>query len=36
MTPPFEPDWVDNLGLGSSVNDGAIRGRSLVLRFNQE
>ncbi|MET2901385.1 Solitary outer membrane autotransporter beta-barrel domain [Vibrio rotiferianus] len=37
MTPPFKSDWIDNIGLGITVNYGsALRGGSLVLFFNQE
>ncbi|WP_199479492.1 Solitary outer membrane autotransporter beta-barrel domain [Vibrio harveyi] len=37
MTPPFKSDWIDNVGLGLTINYGsALKGGSLVLFFNQE
>lgn len=37
MTPPFISDWIDNVGLGLTINYGsALKGGSLVLFFNQE
>ncbi len=36
MTPPISLSWVENLGLGISINYGsAIKGGSVVLFFNQ-
>ncbi len=37
MTPPFQVPWVDNIGIGLSINYGsAIKGGSVVLFFNQD
>ncbi|MGF1751032.1 MULTISPECIES: Solitary outer membrane autotransporter beta-barrel domain [Vibrio] len=37
MTPPFKIQFVDNIGVGLSVNYGsALKGGSLVLFFNQD
>lgn len=37
MTPPFKSDWIDNVGIGLSLNYGsAFKGGSIVLFFNQE
>ncbi|WGY44983.1 Solitary outer membrane autotransporter beta-barrel domain [Vibrio sp. ABG19] len=37
MTPPFDTDWIDNVGVGLSLNYGsAFKGGSIVLFFNQE
>lgn len=37
MTPPFKTQWVDNVGIGLSLNYGsALKGGSLVLFFNQD
>ncbi|SEG01330.1 Solitary outer membrane autotransporter beta-barrel domain [Vibrio hangzhouensis] len=37
MTPPFHIQFVDNVGIGLSVNYGsALKGGSIVLFFNQE
>lgn len=37
MTPPFTSSWIDNVGLGLTVNYGsALRVGSVVLFFNQE
>lgn len=36
MTPPFESDWIDNVGLGLNINYGSnLKGGSIVLFFNQ-
>ncbi|WP_241909886.1 Solitary outer membrane autotransporter beta-barrel domain [Vibrio sp. 10N.261.55.A7] len=36
MTPPFETDWIDNVGVGLNFNYGsALKGGSIVLFFNQ-
>ncbi|HIF8937804.1 TPA: Solitary outer membrane autotransporter beta-barrel domain, partial [Vibrio cholerae] len=37
MTPPFEMELVDNIGLGLTFNYGsAFKGGSIVLFFNQD
>ncbi len=37
MTPPFKSRWIDNVGLGLTINYGsALKGGSLVMFFNQE
>ncbi|HHF0482500.1 MULTISPECIES: Solitary outer membrane autotransporter beta-barrel domain [Vibrio] len=37
MTPPFDSDWIDNIGIGLTINYGsALKGGSLVLFFNQD
>ncbi|GAA5646890.1 Solitary outer membrane autotransporter beta-barrel domain [Vibrio proteolyticus] len=37
MTPPFEADWIDNIGIGINVNYGSdYKGGSIVLFFNQD
>ncbi|WP_295890981.1 Solitary outer membrane autotransporter beta-barrel domain [uncultured Vibrio sp.] len=37
MTPPFDTDWVDNVGIGLNFNYGsALKGGSIVLFFNQQ
>ncbi|EJM7155086.1 hypothetical protein CGH81_16135 [Vibrio parahaemolyticus] len=37
MTPPFESDWIDNIGIGLTINYGSdLKGGSLVLFFNQD
>ncbi|RJX75788.1 hypothetical protein DZ860_02015 [Vibrio sinensis] len=37
MTPPFESDWIENIGIGLSFNYGsALKGGSIVLFFNQD
>ena len=36
MTPPFESDWIDNVGIGLNINYGSnLKGGSIVLFFNQ-
>ncbi|MGF1696382.1 Solitary outer membrane autotransporter beta-barrel domain [Vibrio kyushuensis] len=36
MTPPFDTEWVDNVGIGLNFNYGsALKGGSIVLFFNQ-
>ncbi|MEL7290936.1 MAG: Solitary outer membrane autotransporter beta-barrel domain [Pseudomonadota bacterium] len=36
MTPPFKSDWIDNVGIGLSLNYGSsLKGGSIVLFFNQ-
>ncbi len=36
LTPPFHSSWIDNLGIGLSINYGSvIKGGSIVLFFNQ-
>lgn len=36
LTPPFESSWIDNVGLGLSINYGsAFKGGSIVFFFNQ-
>ncbi|WGV98135.1 Solitary outer membrane autotransporter beta-barrel domain [Vibrio sp. YMD68] len=37
MTPPFDTEWVDNVGIGLNFNYGsALKGGSIVLFFNQD
>lgn len=37
MTPQFESDWIDNIGIGLTINYGSdLKGGSLVLFFNQD
>ncbi|MCA0937550.1 Solitary outer membrane autotransporter beta-barrel domain [Vibrio alginolyticus] len=37
MTPPFKSSWIENVGLGLTINYGsALKGGSIVLFFNQE
>lgn len=37
MTPPFEISFIDNIGIGLSLNYGsAFKGGSIVLFFNQD
>jgi hypothetical protein len=37
MTPPFKIDYVDNIGIGLSINYGSdLKGGSIVLFFNQD
>ncbi|MCK6263609.1 Solitary outer membrane autotransporter beta-barrel domain [Vibrio sp. ZSDE26] len=36
MTPPFDTEWIENVGLGLNFNYGsALKGGSIVLFFNQ-
>ncbi|MFM2586809.1 Solitary outer membrane autotransporter beta-barrel domain [Vibrio sp. TBV020] len=36
MTPPFESEWIDNVGIGLNINYGSnLKGGSIVLFFNQ-
>lgn len=36
MTPPFESGWIENVGIGLSINYGSnLKGGSIVLFFNQ-
>lgn len=37
MTPPFESEWIENIGIGLNFNYGsALKGGSIVLFFNQD
>ncbi|WP_052481484.1 Solitary outer membrane autotransporter beta-barrel domain [Vibrio mytili] len=37
MTPPFDSDWIDNVGIGLTINYGsALKGGSISLFFNQQ
>ncbi|OLQ85871.1 hypothetical protein BIY22_13375 [Vibrio panuliri] len=37
MTPPFDSEWIENIGIGLNLNYGsALKGGSIVVYFNQQ